>query len=102
LLLALVILGFGLAALSRGTHPLDLPVLFHIDGLTYITWVVCFSSSPYRQWNRGLHKKLSYSSVIVIAYMLVIGFMVATHSYEKGVLPTVQQFVVFPVINLNL
>ena len=54
--------------------------------------------------NRCLHKKLGYSSVVVVAGMLLTGFMMATHAYSRGISPilnmTVQQFLAFPVIDL--
>lgn len=106
LLLTLVILGFGLAALSRGSNPADMPVLYHLHGLVYITWFALFVIQTHLigKNNRGLHKKLGYSSVVLVICMLVTGFMMTEHSYVRGVSPipdmTIQQFLVLPVIDL--
>jgi hypothetical protein len=106
LLLVLVFLGFGLAALSRGTNPADMPILMHLHGFTYIAWFGMFvlQANLIGKNNRGLHKKLGYSSVAIVGSMLITGFMMAAYSYDRGVSPipnmTVQQFLVFPLIDL--
>jgi len=106
LLLALVIIGFGLAAFSRGTNPANLPVLLHVHGLTYIAWfgLYIFQTNLIGKNNRSFHRKLGYSSVVVVVCMLVTGFLMSAYSYERGVSPipdmTVQQFLIFPLIDL--
>ena len=106
LLLALVIAGFGSAAIALGRPPLELPLLFHIHGITFVLWYLLFiyQASLIGKHNYALHKQLGYSSVIIVAAMLVTGFLMALGSYVRGMSPvpdmTVQNFLAFPILDL--
>jgi hypothetical protein len=106
LLLALVLLGFCSAAFMRGTSPSDMPFIYHLHGLTFITWFVLFILQAYLigSHNPSLHKKLGYSSLVVVGLMMVTAFMMSAHSYARGISPipdiSIQQFLAFPLIDL--
>ena len=106
LLLALVVLGFGSAAIERGSNPADLPLIYHLHGLSYLLWfsLFIFQSSLINNRNYALHKKLGYASPLVLGSMLVTGIVVATASYERGTSPvpgtSIQQFLAFPLADL--
>mgnify|MGYP005993368513 FL=1 len=106
LLLALVVIGFGLAALVRQQNPLDLPISFHLHGLVYLAWfgLFIFQASLIGNNNRTLHIKLGQLSIVLVIAMIVMGCIMAQSSYNRGVSPipgmSIQQFMAFPVFDL--
>lgn len=106
IMLGLVILGFGSAAFVRAQNPLEMPLLFHIHGVTYLAWFCLFilQVSIIGKANRALHMKLGAASPIVVAAMLVTGWMMAAASYFRGTSPipdiSIQQFMAFPFFDL--
>lgn len=105
LLLILVILGFGSALLTSQTNPASLPTLYHVHALIYLIWFLLFifQARLINSNNRNLHKKLGYSSVVVVVVMLVTGIMMTSHSYDRGISPVpivdIHQFLAFPLID---
>lgn len=103
LLLALVIAGFGSAAVMRGSNPAELPLIYHLHGLSYLLWFSLFilQANLIGKANYALHKKLGYASMLVFASMVVSAILVTTASYERGTSPvpgtSMQQFLAFPV-----
>lgn len=106
LLLSLVIIGFGSVMIITGRTPDDFPIVFHLHGAAYIAWFLLFivQAKLIGQSNYDLHKKLGYSSLAILAAMLVTGFLVAASSYARGTSPvpdtTIQNFLAFPMIDL--
>ena len=106
LLLALVIAGFGSMAIMRGVSPFELPLLFHLHGIIFILWYCLFiyQTNLINKQNYALHKKLGYTSILLVLAMLVTGFLMAAGSYARGTSPvpnmTVQNFLAFPLLDL--
>ncbi len=106
-MLILVILGFGSAALARGQNPLDLPLLYHLHGVIFIAWFVLFivQASLIGRDHRSLHIALGKFSLVVVALMLVTGVLMAGDALERGVsaIPgvSIEQFVAFPISDLT-
>lgn len=105
-LLSLVIVGFGSAAIDRGQSPLELPMLFHLHGIVYLGWFSLFilQVSLIGNGNRALHMNLGKLSVTLVLAMLVTGWLMAKGSYERGISPipniSIQQFMAFPFFDL--
>ena len=103
LLLALVIAGFGGAAMVRGGSPLELPLLFHMHGLVFIAWFLLFINQARLIGKRSYdsHKTMGLLSLILVAGMLTTGVMIAAESYSRGTSPvpnvSIQQFMAFPL-----
>ena len=106
LLVVLVLAGFGFTAIGREISPLDLPLLFHIHAFAYLAWFVLYivQTSLIAKRNHNTHRRLGYLSLLVIPAMLVTGFMMSMTSYDRGISPipdtTIQQFMVFPLMDL--
>jgi hypothetical protein len=106
LLLALVITGFGSAAIVRGQTPFELPMLYHLHGISYLIWFsfFIFQASLIGKDKRQLHMTIGKISPVVILAMLVTGWMMARMSFERGVSPipdiSIQQFTAFPFFDL--
>ncbi len=106
LLLGLVVTGFGMAALLRQQSPLDLPLVFHLHAAVYLAWFSLFilQASLISNNNKALHMKLGQFSVVLVAAMMLTGWSVAQHSFDRGVSPipdlSIQQFMALPVIDL--
>lgn len=106
LLLALLVAGFGSAAFIQGRSLMELPVIFHMHGAVFIAWYLLFINQArlIGGGNHALHKKLGYSSVAIVTLMIVTGFMVSSHSFDRGLSPipdtTIQQFMAFPMMDL--
>lgn len=106
LLLVLVFAGFGSVLLTKENSISSFPPLFHFHALSYIIWfgLFIFQAHLIGSNNRQLHKKLGYSSVVIVILMLVTGFLMASHSYQRGISPipdiTIQHFLAFPLIDL--
>ena len=106
ILLLLVLIGFGSAAIVRGQNPLALPLLFHIHGISYLLWfsLFIFQASLIGRDNKTLHMTLGKLSPLLILALLVTGWLMAVASYHRGVSPIpnidIQQFVAFPFFDL--
>ena len=106
LLLGIVVIGFGLAALVRQQSPFDLPISFHIHGVVYLAWfgLFIFQASLIGNNNKALHRKLGQLSIILVIAMVVMGWIMAQSSFNRGVSPipgiSIQQFMAFPVFDL--
>jgi hypothetical protein len=106
LLFGLVIAGFGLAALDRGMNPIELPLLFHLHGIVYVSWFGLFilQASLIGRNNKALHINLGKLSVVIVTVMLATGWLMAKGSFDRGVSPipniSIQQFMAFPVFDL--
>lgn len=106
ILLGLVLMGFGSAAIVRGNNPLTLPLLFHVHALTYLAWFGLFilQASLIGNGKRGLHKVLGMTSPILVIAMVISGWMMAMSSYNRGISPipdiSIQQFMAFPFFDL--
>lgn len=62
LLLSLVIIGFGSSAVINNKNPFELPLLFHIHAVSYISWFVLFIyQASFNKANYSLHRRLGYS-----------------------------------------
>lgn len=105
LLLILVVVGFGSAMISNNRILADFPLLFHIHALVYISWFLLFifQALLIGKLNHNLHKKLGYSSILLVVAMLVSAFMMASHTFTNGVSPvpimTLPQFLSLPVLD---
>ena len=106
ILLSLVVLGFGSAALVREQNPLELPILFHIHALSYLAWFALFivQASLIAKGNQRMHVKLGSMSPVLLLAMLATGWMMAVGSFERGVSPipdiSIEQFMAFPLFDL--
>lgn len=105
-LLALVILGFGAAAIARGQNPFELPVLFHLHGISYLLWFssFIFQAALIGKDNKSMHMTLGKLSPVLVLVLLVTGWLMAGGSFERGISPipdiSIQQFMAFPVFDL--
>lgn len=105
-MLSLVLVGFGAAALVRGLNPTELPALFHIHALAYIGWfgLFIYQASLIGRSNRTLHITLGKLSLALVVTMLVTGWLMAKGSFARGVSPipdiSIQQFTAFPLFDL--
>jgi hypothetical protein len=106
LLLSLVVIGFGLAALIRQQSPLDLPITFHMHAAVYLAWfgLFIFQASLIGNNNKALHMKLGQLSIILVIGMVLMGWIMAQSSFNRGISPipdiSIQQFMAFPVFDL--
>lgn len=106
LLLSLVIIGFGSSAVINNKNPFELPLLFHIHAVSYISWFVLFiyQASLINKANYNLHRRIGYSSFAVVIMMLISGYLIAAHSFAGGEGPipifTVEQFMLMPSLDL--
>ena len=105
-LLFLVVAGFGAAAIVRGQNPLDLPLLFHVHGITYLLWfgLFIFQASLIGRDNRALHITLGKFCPILLLALVITGWLMADGSYQRGISPipdiSIQQFMAFPLFDL--
>jgi len=92
LLLGIVFLGFGSAMLV---------------GQVFIAWFILFilQTRLVSTKNFQLHKRLGYSSIALVAAMLVTGFLMSATSFTRGTSPipdtTIQQFMSLPLLDLT-
>lgn len=106
IMLAIVLAGFGLAAIDRGQNPLELPLLFHLHAAAFLSWYALFivQASLIRKDHRTLHIKLGTFSPVVVTVMMVTGILMVRHTLEQGVSPIpnirIEQFVAFPTADL--
>ena len=106
LLLGLVILGFGSTAIMRDTSPLELPLLFHIHGVSYVLWfsLFTFQANLIGSNNHALHKQVGLVSLLLVPIMIITAFLMSGVSYERGVSPIpemgIKQFLALPVGDL--
>ena len=102
----LVISGFGMAAIGRGLNPAELPLLFHLHGVTYLLWCGLFvtQASLIGRQHVSVHRKLGTISPVIVIAMLVTGWLMAKGSYARGISPipdmSVEQFMSFPFADL--
>jgi len=106
LLLGLVVLGFGSTAFMRGTSPFELPLLFHVHGVSYVLWfcLFIFQANLIGSDNHALHKKVGLLSLIVVPMMIVTAFLMSGVSYDRGISPVpelgIKQFLALPMGDL--
>jgi len=106
ILLAIVISGFGSLALLRGLSPLELPLLFHLHAIIYLTWfgLFIYQASLIGSNNRALHMTLGKLSVAIVIIMLITAAVMAKGTYGRGISPipniSIEQFMAFPVFDL--
>lgn len=106
LMLALVICGFGMAAIDNDLNPLQLPALFHLHAFAYLAWfsLYIYQASLIGRDNRALHITLGKCSVLLVLVMLVTGWFMTKGSFAKGVSSVpginVHQFISFPLFDL--
>ena len=104
-LFGLVIAGFGFAAILRGQNPFELTLIFHLHGIVYLCWFVLFIVQVSLIGNnKALHMSLGKLSLVIVALMLITGWLMARGSFERGVSPipdmSIQQFMAFPLFDL--
>ena len=60
ILFAFVCLGFGSAAIERSQNPIELPMLYHIHGVSYLLWFTLFATQAalISKENKRLHMTL--------------------------------------------
>jgi hypothetical protein len=106
LLLGLVIIGFSMPVIFFDRSPFELPLLFHIHGITYLAWfsLLVYQAQLIGQRNYGRHRLTGYVGLLVYLAMLVTGFLMAGHVYDRGTsaIPdmSVYQFLAFPMMDL--
>lgn len=106
LLLALVIVGFGVATILRGNAPLDFPLYIHVHAVTFMAWLVLYiyQVNLIGQKNYRLHRRLGYLSILIMSVMLITGVMMMNYAYHRGLSPipntNVQQFLMYPAMDL--
>lgn len=106
ILLIIVVAGFAVAAIARGSNPMELPLLFHVHGVIYLAWFVLFvvQVSLIGANNRVLHKNLGQFSGLLFLAMLISAWMMAQGTYSRGISPlagvSIQQFMAFPMFDL--
>ena len=106
IMFGLVLLGFGAAAVARGTNPMDMPLLFHLHGGIFLAWfgLFIFQASLISKNNRELHITLGMFSPLLITAMLLTGWLMARDAYTRGISPipevAIPQFMAFPFFDL--
>ena len=79
-----LVAGFSLnVALGRSSF--DVPVIFHVHGVVFFTWIVLFlaQSGLIASGNIALHRRLGWLSLIWVPVMVVLGTMVTVASLRS-------------------
>ncbi len=106
-MLLLVIIGFGSAALERGTNPLELPLIVHLHGVIFLSWFGLFivQASLIGRDRRALHMRLGKFSPILLFLMLLTAIPMVGDTLKRGVSPipniSIEQFAASPISDLT-
>lgn len=86
LMAATIVAGFSRTVPSALTTPPGLPLLLHIHGFVFLSWLVLFVAQPtlIGAGQVGLHRRLGWAGAVLAVLMVVMGvaatvFAIATH-----------------------
>ena len=82
-LIAIVLAGFVPFGLMRPGGVTSVPVLLHVHGAVFLSWLILFTVQArlVGVGNIGLHKRLGQLSVLLAAIMIVLAYLVMRHAY---------------------
>lgn len=84
-MIALVVLGFGSTFFRLTDQVLAKPLLIHVHGIVFLGWFILFAAQAklIGAGNYRLHKQLGQISLVLVALMLVLGYLVIRGAYAN-------------------
>ena len=84
-LIAVVVSGFSIAALSRPGGVMATPLFLHLHGAVFLGWFVLLAVQAFLigRGSRALHMRLGQMSLVMALAIVVIGYFVVSHAIAQ-------------------
>jgi hypothetical protein len=86
---AIIIAGFSRTAPSAIMTPPGLPLLLHIHGFVFLSWLVLFVAQPALAISGSLklHRKLGWAGAVLAALMVIMGIAATVFAIHTHIVP---------------